>query len=89
MSCDFCVPKVESLVMITSACPTQWEGETEEGVAIYIRYRYGSLSLDLDGKMVYQVCIGDGLDGILEQEEMSRQLSKYLDFSKVWGYYGY
>ena len=83
------VPKVAHLTMTCSACPTQWEGETEEGVAIYIRYRYGSLTLDLDNETVFQASIGDGLDGIIEPAEIARQLSKHLDFSGVWGYYSY
>lgn len=37
--------KVAQLEMTCGACPSQWEGELEDGRAIYIRYRWGRLGV--------------------------------------------
>jgi hypothetical protein len=45
-----------SLSRTCCACPSQWEGETDDGREIYIRYRHGSLSWG----------IGDTLDAAVD-----------------------
>jgi hypothetical protein len=45
-------PKVVALKKTSVACPSQWEGDLEDGRAIYIRYRHGHLS----------VGVGDDID---------------------------
>jgi hypothetical protein len=52
------------------ACPSQWEGTTVDGEEIYIRYRWGSLRIDLDHETVFQQQLGDGLDGLIEWEDV-------------------
>ena len=37
--------KVSELTMTCGECPTQWEGQLEDGRAIYIRYRWGELGV--------------------------------------------
>lgn len=59
------------------ACPSQWEGKTDEGKYVYVRYRWGILSVGFgkdewaavdDSKSIGQY--GDWLDGVMTTEEM-------------------
>jgi len=44
--------------MTCRACPSQWEGETEDGRAIYVRYRHGYLSAGVGSTMDDAVTAG-------------------------------
>lgn len=44
---------IKNIVQTCYACPSQWEAETLDGKAVYIRYRHGVLSVRL-GKTIYQ-----------------------------------
>lgn len=37
--------KVVELVKTCEACPAQWEGKTDDGKFVYVRYRHGGLSI--------------------------------------------
>ena len=45
--------------------PAQFDGQTQDGRAVYIRYRGGGLSMDLDGQQIAAGKIGPGLHGAL------------------------
>ena len=47
------------------ACPSQWEGKTLSGQDVYIRYRWGYLSISIDEKAIYGEQIGDEWSGVL------------------------
>lgn len=71
--------------MTCIACPSQWEGQLEDGEYVYIRYRYGSLSFgsgDTFEEAVhnseYVKSIGDGMDGVLSTEDMLNELNLEL-----------
>jgi hypothetical protein len=61
------------------ACPSQWEGELDDGRFFYARYRWGGLtfstgeSLDaaVMGTLVYEGDHGEGLDGWMDTETMA------------------
>lgn len=36
--------KISSIRRTSSACPSQWEGSTEDGKIVYFRFRHGELS---------------------------------------------
>lgn len=74
------------------ACPAQWEGTLDDGRMIYIRYRWGHLTVNvslkpttnigdaLDGPTVFDEHPGeDSLDGSLETEEMLHLLKDTLE----------
>lgn len=62
--------KVKDLIRYSSFCPTQWDGETTNGEELYIRYRWGVLTIDLNGKEVFSVKAGEEFDGVMSDEEM-------------------
>jgi len=64
--------KIKSLTQTCGACPSQWEGETENGAYVYIRYRYGWLSVDIDGVHMFGQEVGDSLGSVMDTEQMLR-----------------
>jgi len=38
--------KITELRKTCNACPAQWEGKLDDGRAVYIRYRWGVLTID-------------------------------------------
>jgi hypothetical protein len=81
--------KVDKITQTCWACPSQWEGNLDDGRMFYARYRWGGLSITLsrnptesisvlfnDGDMIYDESLGDGLDGFLEQEKLVEIMEK-------------
>lgn len=73
-----------------TACPSQWEGTTEDGQYFYIRYRWGNLFIGkgktlndaIDSCIVHQK-IGDSLDGFLSNVSLIEKLQEYsINFSE-------
>lgn len=73
--------EIRSIVKTCSACPAQWEGQTADGRAVYVRYRWGHLAISVSsvGGSVAQAVgalpilekdIGDGLLGMLSYQEL-------------------
>lgn len=56
--------KVVELIRTCIACPSQWEGHTDDGQPVYVRYRHGFLSVRLGG------CSGQEI--ILRESELDR-----------------
>jgi hypothetical protein len=85
-------PKVVALRQTSVACPSQWEGTLEDGRAVYVRYRYDWLSVgvgdDVDqavhsgstDRALYAGCVGAGLDGFMDLEELKFHLRGVLAF---------
>ncbi len=69
---------VTQIVKTCTACPAQWEGKTNTGDWIYVRYRHGTLAISLwpdsegDGEWleIFATDHGDRLGGWMEYEEM-------------------
>jgi len=84
--------KVIALKSTSIACPSQWEGNLEDGRAIYVRYRHGALSIGVGGDIgeavrnsssnhaLFSEYVGDGLDGFMDLEELKRHLYALLEF---------
>ena len=68
--------KINDIVMTCSACPSQWDAKTEHGEYVYIRYRWGSFRIDINGEQIHNEMIGDGLDGSMTTEEMLEIVEK-------------
>lgn len=84
--------RVIELIQTCLACPSQWEGKTNDNREIYIRYRWGRLSIDLGQEgvehlkhsdlrgmnVLFEEKIGDEFDGVLEYEELKGLLATRL-----------
>jgi len=85
-------PRVLALKKTSLACPSQWEGALEDGRVLYARYRWGELSVgvgaDIDEAVrcgmseqaFYAECVGEGLDGFMDFEELKVHLHGLLEF---------
>ncbi len=62
--------RIRNLVQTCDACPSQWDAETEDGRNVYIRYRWGYLSVDVSGLEVFGSGVGSGSDGCMSTREM-------------------
>lgn len=79
-------PKVKSINQTCDACPSQWEGYTEDNQYIYIRYRWGYLSVTLDDQdCIFGEQVGGEFDGIMNSTEMMRLTKNVLDWEKWLG----
>lgn len=75
--------RLERIVQTCSACPSQWDAWDKEGQRYYIRYRFGSLTVDkvpedldnssiLDWKNIFTQEIGGEWDGEMSLDDMMR-----------------
>lgn len=81
--------QITKLRKTCEACPAQWEGEDSKGNPIYIRFRWGYLSIRqeekgedimsaIDGKEIFGEKLSDGLDGSLSFEELKNAAKSRL-----------
>lgn len=56
-------------------CPAQWEGETATGDNIYVRYRHGTLRVDLNRNTVFSLDHGEGWAGVMDYDELKALLA--------------
>ena len=79
--------KIKTLKCTSHCCPSQWEGATDKGEMIYIRYRWGRLTIQLsepggtvrdavNAKFLYQKQIGDEYAGVLSIDEIKSLIEK-------------
>jgi len=60
----------QSLIQTSFASPSQWDAESVDEEYVYIRYRYGRLTVTIDDEEVFEEQRGDELDGVLGQDEL-------------------
>ena len=75
--------KVAHIRNTCPACPSQWEGATDDGQYVYIRYRWGWLRVEVGNEIVYHQRIGGQLDGHMDENELSGHLKGVLDFTGI------
>ena len=63
---------VKELSQTCAASPAQWEGVDREGNSIYVRYRWGYLSIEKNGEEIFGAQLGHRLDGRLSYDELKR-----------------
>jgi hypothetical protein len=70
---------VTSLVRTGDRSPSKWEGETYDGRRLYVRYKWGLLSIGIGNSIAdavehsanfFEKQLGDKLDGSLEFEQL-------------------
>lgn len=74
--------RVTEINQTCTACPSQWEGKTEDARQIYVRYRWGYLSVRVSephdakefagvrGREIFGAQLNDGLHGFLDYEQL-------------------
>jgi hypothetical protein len=58
-----------------TVCPSQWEGKTDDGKRVYIRYRWGYLNLDVDGETILGRQVGDEYGGLMDYTQLQYWLA--------------
>lgn len=85
------IAKVVSLTQTCSACPSQWEGRTDDDRPVYIRYRWGHLGIEIGepgwetnlckwpGNGTYHSVYesGEDMDGFMKFSELKDHATKY------------
>jgi hypothetical protein len=75
--------KLISLTQTCAMCPSQWEGILDNGKHVYVRYRWGQITLRvgknldaaIDSRHYLFKQIGEDFDGILSSREMLKVLN--------------
>jgi hypothetical protein len=69
------------------ACPAQWEGVAADGAKVYVRYRWGGLSVGVgveplgkDYGNVFSEQIGDSLDGDLSFDDLKAATAGWIEW---------
>lgn len=84
--------KVKVLKQTCYMCPSQWEGQFEDGTYFYVRYRWGWLSISISevsvqkavvGKSLMEISYGDSLDGLLSFDELKDLTKEIIEWSDV------
>ena len=85
--------RVVSLTQTCSACPSQWSGHTDDRRAVYVRYRWGRLTVSVgaqddfsefagvQGEEVFSAQLGDEYDGVLGFGELCEATQHVIDWS--------
>lgn len=84
--------KVVSLKQTCSACPTQYEGKLDDGRMIYVRYRWGYLSIRVspaptnnvmdavEGEEVFGKGMGGDYDGFTLYKEIIEATFLFIEW---------
>jgi hypothetical protein len=62
--------KIQELTQTCFACPSQWEGNFENGDSLYIRYRHSHLRVDRNGTTIFEKDLKEDDGGVMNTEEM-------------------
>lgn len=85
--------KIKELEKTCWACPSQWEGFLEDGRAIYIRYRWGYLSIRISkdetneiqdavcGEEIFGRQVGDGFGGVIELDAVLKLATDVIEYA--------
>lgn len=66
--------KIVSLVETCGGCPSQWDGRTSDGRYVYIRYRWGYLSVSVANVEVFGKEVGGSMRGVMDFDELRTHL---------------
>jgi len=85
--------KVVSLTQTTTACPTQWEGRLADGRSVYIRFRWGVLTVSVGSdpdwaienainRPLFRKFVGGYFGELLPEHKLRETLRGILDLPK-------
>ena len=71
------IPKlrITKIVQTCYACPSQWDAETEDGRSVYIRYRHGHGTIEVDNKLFAVWHGADPMDGCISYDELREKFT--------------
>jgi len=75
--------RVVQLKRTCTACPSQWEGLTDKENDVYIRYRWGRFSVDIDNNEIFCYHSDEPLDGFMSTEDMMELTKDVLEFNEA------
>ena len=87
--------KIKQLVKTCEACPAQWEGYTDDDRKVYVRYRWGHLSVRLGdigdtaefagirGEEIFGKQIGEDLHGVMSYDELKELTKDIIQWAKL------
>jgi hypothetical protein len=84
--------KVTEIKQTCTACPSQWEGKTDDGQFIYVRSRHDYLEISLGStiddaiwgdKRTVVVSMDDNAAGWLEYDELKKLTADKIDWPEV------
>lgn len=67
----FAMYRITELIQTCVACPSQYEGETDDGLYVYVRYRHGLLTIEVNNRRIFTCSYGDVSDGYLPYDELT------------------
>jgi hypothetical protein len=75
--------RIVKAVSTCMACPSQWDAWTDDGKYVYIRYRWGYLSVSYDvmGEPILEKIVGDEYDGVMSFEELVEHTKGVIEWA--------
>lgn len=62
------------------ACPSQWQARGIDGCSVHVRYRYGALTVSVDGRTIFIKTCGEPLDGVMSYSDMIEQTKDFIEW---------
>jgi len=74
--------KITKAVQTCMACPAQWDAWTEDDEYVYVRYRWGGLTIDygVHGESIFEKSVGGGMDGVMSFDELKRHTRGVIEW---------
>lgn len=76
--------RIVKAVQTCGACPAQWDAWTDDGKYVYVRYRWGYLSVSYDvmGEPILEKVVGDEYDGVMSFEELVEHTKGIIEWDE-------
>jgi hypothetical protein len=87
--------KITELRQTCLMSPSQWEGKLETGQVIYIRYRWGRLTINIsydisddilsaiNGFEIFSCIVGESYDGFLSYLDLIDITKNFIEYPKI------
>lgn len=89
--------KLINLKRTCHACPSQWEGQTNDNRWVYFRFRHGELRIELgqvgvdidddnffnSADVIFSISVGGPFDGYMTFEELKGLTNNVIDYSLI------
>lgn len=88
--------KIKSIIQTSIACPSQWEITLTNGHMVYVRYRWGYLSMKISPEETTDIYdavggieilgqqLSDSLHGVMDEKTMLEHFNKISLKQELW-----